>query len=66
MSLTRRDLEIINLELTTTVQEMDQSIREGKRYSTDRITYLEEMRGTVAKVRQSMRSTSHPDLRVVA
>lgn len=66
MSLTRRDLEIINLELTTTVQEMDQSIREGKRYSTDRITYLEEMRAIVAKVRLAMRSTSHPDLRVVA
>lgn len=65
MALSHRDWEIINLELTTIVQEMDEKIRNGHQYKPMTMEYLEEMRGTIAKVRRIM-SPSSPRLQVVA
>jgi hypothetical protein len=64
MTLSHHALETINLELTTTVQEMDQSIRNGKQYNGDTLKHLEALRGAIVETRRALKGT--PMLRVVA
>ncbi len=63
--LSYRDLEVINLELTTQVQEMDHQIRSGRQFNGDTLKHLADMKAAVARVRHAMQPSS-PSLRVVA
>lgn len=64
--LSHKDLEVINLEITNKVQEMDHQIREGRRFNDDTLRHLEDMRTAVSRIRFAMRPNSAPVLRVVA
>lgn len=68
MTLQLRDLEVINLELSTQIQEMDHAISNGKRYNEDTIKYLDEMRAALTRVRAALSVASgiRPRLQVVA
>lgn len=42
--LTYQDLEVINLELTSRIQEMENQIRNGKQFNDDTIKHLTQLK----------------------